>query len=62
MNGKPRDARNGITVNGLLEEIKVDARYVAVAVNGAFVPRSEYGETAIRKGDDVEIVSPQAGG
>jgi len=35
---------------------------IAVARNGEFVPRSEYKETVVGEGDQVEIVSPQQGG
>ncbi len=37
-------------------------RGIAVAVNGAVVPRREWPRHAIRDGDLVEIVKPFAGG
>ena len=37
-------------------------RGIAVAVNGAVVPRGEWPRYAIRDGDLVEIVKPFAGG
>lgn len=37
-------------------------RHVAVAVNGAVVPRAAWDRTALAKGDDIEVVRPFAGG
>ena len=52
------------TVIGLLEATGVDpkARGLAVAVNGAVVPRRAWPETALSPGDEVEIVKLFAGG
>ena len=51
-------------VEALLRAEQVDplARGVAVAVNGAVVPRHRWSETAISPGDRVEIVKPFSGG
>ncbi len=45
-----------------LEGVDADARFVAVAVNGAVVPRREWPGALIAAGDDVEIVKPVSGG
>ena len=37
-------------------------RGVAVALNGAVVPRAAWGETELRQGDSVEIVRARQGG
>jgi sulfur carrier protein len=44
------------------KEIGPDARGVAVALNGAVVPRAAWGETTLRPGDTVEIVRARQGG
>ena len=68
--------RSEITVNGetrpwqalgliqLLEGEGVDParKGVAVAINGAVVPRRDWPETALRPNDRIEIVKPYAGG
>ena len=48
----------------LLRDENVDpaARFLAVAINGAVVPRSQWDGATINSGDDVEIVSPAPGG
>ena len=42
--------------------IDADARGVAVAVNGAVVPRAAWAQTPLRPGDAIEIVRAKQGG
>jgi sulfur carrier protein len=52
------------TIAELLAErgIDPDARFLAVAVNGNVVRRTEWTGTALSPGDNVEIVRPFQGG
>jgi sulfur carrier protein len=52
------------TLAALLEEKAVDVgqRGIAVALNGAVVPRAAWGETTLKAGDSVEIVRARQGG
>jgi sulfur carrier protein len=52
------------TLSALLEEKAVDTRQrgIAVAVNGAIVPRAAWPQTQLRAGDSVEIVRARQGG
>ena len=52
------------TLEALLAEKAVDTaqRGIAVAVNGAVVPRAAWRDTALRAGDRVEIVRARQGG
>jgi len=52
------------TLAALLEEKAVDTgqRGIAVALNGAVVPRGAWKETPLRAGDTVEIVRARQGG
>jgi sulfur carrier protein len=52
------------TLRELLESRGIDpvARFVAVAVNGSVVRRSEWSSKPLGPGDDVEIVRPFSGG
>ncbi|MBI3580752.1 MAG: sulfur carrier protein ThiS [Nitrospinae bacterium] len=61
VNGKTQEIPAGTTLKGLLE-MTGKSKYVAVALNMEFVPQSEYERNLLRAGDEVEIVSPQAGG
>ena len=51
------------TLEALLAEKAVDTeqRGIAVALNGAVVPRAAWPATALRPGDSVEIVARAAG-
>ena len=65
-----------IRINGVEEEVAVatladllvargvdpTARFLAVAVNGAVVRRSDWPASPLSPGDDVEIVRPFSGG
>jgi len=52
------------TLSALLQkkEISPDARGIAVAINGAVVPRAAWSSTSLRAGDEVEIVRARQGG
>jgi sulfur carrier protein len=59
--GKTVDAS---TVAEILREEGVEegAPFVAVALNGAVVPRGEWNRASLSAGDSVEIVKPVSGG
>lgn len=63
VNGEAETLSAG-TVIELLRAHGVDpeARGVAVAINGAVVPRAQWPETPLDAGDEVEIVKPFRGG
>lgn len=52
------------TVAELLDQrgIEPTAKFLAVAVNGAIVPRTEWQRHALTAGDEIEIVRPFSGG
>jgi sulfur carrier protein len=52
------------TIAELLAERGIDpqARFLAVAINGAVVRRAEWPLAALSAGDDIEIVRPLQGG
>jgi sulfur carrier protein len=52
------------TLAALLEEKAVDTgqRGIAVALNGAIVPRAAWPQTTLQPGDNVEIVRARQGG
>ena len=63
LNGKGRTL-DAVTIGDLLrlEGVAADARFVAVALNGAVVPRRQWPAARIATGDDFEIVKPVSGG
>jgi thiamine biosynthesis protein ThiS len=62
LNGETREISPGSTVTGLLAELGLDTRKVAVERNLEIVPKSRYGETALNAGDRIEIVHFVGGG
>ncbi|MBJ7486132.1 sulfur carrier protein ThiS [Brevundimonas sp.] len=61
VNGDTRDVAAG-TILGLVEELSLDPRKVAVERNLEIVPRSLHGSTALAEGDRIELVVFVGGG
>jgi len=62
VNGEQREVAEGITIAGLLRELEVTQPHVAVEVNMEVVPRARHGETMLRAGDRLEVVTLVGGG
>lgn len=60
VNGEPREVAAGTTVADLVAALP--HRGVAVAVDGAVVPRAQHGDRALTEGAVVEIVTAVQGG
>jgi sulfur carrier protein len=63
INGKVEDSAPA-TLAALLTARGIDPaqRFLAIAVNGAVVPRRDWPRLTLGEGDDVEIVRPREGG
>jgi sulfur carrier protein len=61
VNGKAHDVEAS-TLAALLNELDYGEATVATAVNQAFVRAADRGVTALRDGDQVEILVPRQGG
>jgi len=62
VNGDPRRVSAGTTIAGMLGELGLDARKVAVERNREIVPRGTFGDERVRDGDAFEIVHFVGGG
>ncbi len=62
INGQSRQLPDSTTVHGLLEELGMAEKRVAVECNGELVPKSLHGERLLNDGDRVEIVQAIGGG
>ena len=62
VNGEPMELSEGLTIDGLLEQLKVRREYTAVALNREVWPKSRYADTVLKEGDRLEIVRPMGGG
>jgi sulfur carrier protein len=63
VNGQDEPLNVG-TLSALLEEKAIDVgqRGIAVALNGAVVPRTDWSATRLNPGDSIEIVRARQGG
>ncbi len=62
LNGKPHRIGAGTTVAALLDEVAGAHRGSAIVLDGAVVPRSEWDDTVVAGGADVEVVTAVQGG
>ena len=62
LNGKQQMLETPKSIEGLLKEEGYNGKLIAVAINGAFLPKSSYGKTNINENDKIEIVAPMQGG
>jgi len=62
LNGEPRRAREGETVLGLLEELRIDPARVAIELDRRILKRPFWADTALRPGAEIEIVQFVGGG
>ena len=62
--GHHRQRAQPVTLAGLVAEKALDTaqRGIAVALNGAVVPRAAWEQTTLKPGDSVEIVRARQGG
>lgn len=62
LNGTDTELKDGSTVTGLLESLKIDPGRVAVEVNLKIVKKCDYEKHTLNDGDAVEIVNFVGGG
>ena len=62
INGERRDVSDIRSIEGVLADLGLDARKVAVELNLEIVPKSAYGATVVNDGDRLEIVHFIGGG
>jgi thiamine biosynthesis protein ThiS len=62
INGKEVNNANGISLDKLLIGEGYSLQRVAVELNGEIIPKAQYGQTNIKDGDSLEVVSFVGGG
>ena len=62
LNGESKQIPENLAVAGLLAELDLADKRVAVEVNGTIVPRSRHGEHLLAENDKLEIVVAVGGG
>ena len=61
VNGEDREIA-ATSVAALLGELDYEGTHFAIALNYDVVPRSRWAETALKAGDEIEIITPRQGG
>ncbi|HZB05146.1 MAG TPA: sulfur carrier protein ThiS [Thermoleophilaceae bacterium] len=63
LNGEPREVGEAATIESAVRAIGApDGRGVAVALDGEVIPRGEWATTALREGQQVEVLHAVQGG
>ena len=61
VNGEQREIA-ATRVDALLDELDYEGTHFAIALNYDVVPKSRWAETALKAGDEIEIITPRQGG
>lgn len=62
INENTQQFKSPLTLAELLVELELSGKPVAVELNLELIPRDEHAETALKDGDQLEIVSLTGGG
>jgi len=62
VNGEPQELSDALTVAGLIAQLSLNGRRIAVEVNREILAREAYTERVLADGDEVEIVHFVGGG
>ena len=61
VNGEQREISSA-RIDALLGEREYEGTHFAIALNYDVLPKSRWAETALKSGDEIEIITPRQGG
>jgi sulfur carrier protein len=61
VNGEQREILSA-SVDALLGELEYEGTHFAIALNYDVLPKSQWSQTQIKNGDEIEIITPRQGG
>jgi sulfur carrier protein len=61
VNGEAREILS-TRVDALLGELEYEGTHFAIALNYDVLPKSKWAQTALKTGDEIEIITPRQGG
>lgn len=61
VNGEAREI-SAAHVDALLNELDYEGNHFAIALNFDVVPKSQWAQTPLKAGDEIEIITPRQGG
>lgn len=62
LNGEEREFKGTMTLSGLLKELNIEPKGVAVEVNMTVIKKQEYDRYELKDGDSIEVVRFVGGG
>ena len=62
LNNERRECDVNLALAELLPLWGFECEKIAIAINGDFVPRSQYGDLRLNAGDQVDVLAPVQGG
>lgn len=62
VNGNEMEVKDEITVSALLEQLKLNASYTVVEINGRILSKAGYSATVLEDGDKIELIRFVGGG
>ncbi|WP_159010588.1 sulfur carrier protein ThiS [Bradyrhizobium sp. S69] len=61
VNGEPREISSA-SIDALLGELDYEGTHFAIALNFDVLPKARWAATALKSGDEIEIITPRQGG
>ena len=61
VNGEQREIASS-RIDALLGELEYEGTHFAIALNYDVLPKSRWAQTALKNGDEIEIITPRQGG
>jgi sulfur carrier protein len=61
VNGEQREIVSS-RLDALLGELEYEGTHFAIALNYDVLPKSQWAQTQIKNGDEIEIITPRQGG
>jgi sulfur carrier protein len=61
VNGEHKEIASA-NVDALLSELEYEGSHFAIALNFDVLPRSQWAQTPLKNGDEIEIITPRQGG
>lgn len=62
VNGEPKTVADTLTISGLIDQLNLSGRRLAVEVNMDIIPRSQHPQHKLKQNDVVEVVHAIGGG
>ncbi len=62
VNGIKIEVEHEVSIQQLIDEKKINVKYIAVEINKYIVPKSEYQKYKLKDGDKIEIITAIGGG